>query len=792
MNQRLMFEQLSCTSSPLSINQNNHDRRQRFLKQYKNQEIQRQSVKSLIQTSDIQVSPRVGEANLNLKKIQQLIKVDQLNEANIMIEELMNNDKNQLSKSILSQIYYHKGVISQKQDLYDIAAVYFQQSIDFDTTNIKSAYSLASCENLRGNFAKALDDYTYALDAEQFSQSRRHMNHVGSLSRLRLSNELLQSFPDKQVFDKIQATSPSPNDELLNSDKIKVQLHRISSGKDIVKDYRKFFANMNVDRDHRESVQSPISFNGDGYNFQEYINQIGNFDEEEKRFIDKQKSKELQEKVFEDLTQMIIRKKSPPNRRGSKDSQEDAQSNQEYNQTNMIKRMYLNPKKQQTTQVTTYLKKQQKNYRYQKENYAQDHFKKEGEGQISSGEVSSITPQSNSNNTSRISQTNTQNATQQFNNSIRNLSSMSILKQINKVQKSQPLNSSSLSKSSSQNTISSFSMTKKSIPSPKNIKKYTNALLSKNNILKEKVQSNKLFSTKNIVQQQKKNAIQVIQVNFEDQSFRTTSNQRTNQRIFSPLGTFNKENNKKTTVEPIMKTIQVISPNKYQAFFLRGLVYFKQRNIQQAMMDFQQSQNLNNQNAQAFLYLIETSQADTRNFKYYVLQAQFYSSSEQSNKYFAIEKARICIEESLELRSSHDKTLLLRAFIYKRLDMFEQAIEDLKSIKSEKIIINRNLNFEIALCYISIDDYQNAVQYLQRQVQFFIDNPQLLGEQSNRNLVVKIVQKIQQIAVNNDLAKFDLNQYIQDIIDLPQFQTLTDLRLKLQMLMLIPNQQQQN
>lgn len=38
--------------------------------------------------------------------------------------------------------------------------------MDYDTSNLKSAYSLAACENQRGNFDKALDDYTYALEAE--------------------------------------------------------------------------------------------------------------------------------------------------------------------------------------------------------------------------------------------------------------------------------------------------------------------------------------------------------------------------------------------------------------------------------------------------------------------------------------------------------------------------------------------------------------------------------------------------------------------------------------------------
>lgn len=30
-----------------------------------------------------------------------------------------------------------------------------------------------------------------------------------------------------------------------------------------------------------------MSFNGDGYNFQDFINEIGNYDEEEKRFMEK-------------------------------------------------------------------------------------------------------------------------------------------------------------------------------------------------------------------------------------------------------------------------------------------------------------------------------------------------------------------------------------------------------------------------------------------------------------------------------------------------------------------------
>lgn len=47
--------------------------------------------------------------------------------------------------------------------------------------NLQSAYSLAACENMRGNYDKALEDYQSALDAETKRPS--------SLTRVRSVNQ---------------------------------------------------------------------------------------------------------------------------------------------------------------------------------------------------------------------------------------------------------------------------------------------------------------------------------------------------------------------------------------------------------------------------------------------------------------------------------------------------------------------------------------------------------------------------------------------------------------------------
>ena len=102
-----------------------------------------------------------------------------------------------------SSLYHYLGVVHQKQNNIDDAVASFQKALAFDQSNITSAYCLASCENLRGNFAKALDDYKHALDTEKEIQQMSlsfNKNRTCEVQPLQLAS-------DMDIFEKV--VSPS-------------------------------------------------------------------------------------------------------------------------------------------------------------------------------------------------------------------------------------------------------------------------------------------------------------------------------------------------------------------------------------------------------------------------------------------------------------------------------------------------------------------------------------------------------------------------------------------------------
>eukprot|EP00347_Sterkiella_histriomuscorum_P022252 403331142 len=724
-NQRLQFNLHEESCTPVNCSKENNERRQKFLRQYEkeqqeqqiillqqqinsqqqqSQQMKRQMSRSILSNTTTMttstfdglniynLSPKSNGINQNLKRINFMIRSDMLQDANIMLEELLLGDKQYLTNPILSQIYYQKGVISQKQELLDIAVVYFQKSMDYDPSNLKPAYSLAACENQRGNFSKALDDYTYALDAEVSAQNSRRLNHVSSLSRLRTSTDFMRSFSNKDFNEKSYMKSPVPqillqSQEMLSDNKSQ-SISRPTSGlAEGQNDYRK----------GEIKLQTPNeNINQENSNQVIRLSDIED-DMKQQKIRDRQRSKENQNRVIQDLTQMIIRKKSPPQERQKQFSNLNSQNSQ------MIKKLYLNPSKQITVENDKIRQKRTvKSYKQMKENQYQEHFQKEI---ISSGEVSSITPMSTSQNNSRVSY----NQNSNFNVSFKNMSSVSIMKQFSKVQK--PSASTSLSKSSSSQQISQNTSRVQYKPTSPKVSAINQGVKVINYQINNKInksgqksqlvpktqktlnskgisnqtQSQKQFttvnklSTKEPTQQKSTQDIQVISVKIDEflrqrrrlntvspQPNRNTSNSQhredrlkmfvstqknkygvqsnTNSRptsnfrnssigkqsvgnsqniknralsnnsqntkkLFSPLTIVQKR--KQAEYKMITKTVDNRQPaqssykqlSKQQAFFLRGLINFRLKYIEQALQDLEQSLVLNPNQPIAQLYL---------------------------------------------------------------------------------------------------------------------------------------------------------------------------------------------
>ena len=68
------------------------------------------------------------------------------------------------------------------------------------------------------------------------------------------------------------------------------------------------------------------------------------------------------------------------------------------------------------------------------------------------------------------------------------------------------------------------------------------------------------------------------------------------------------------------------------------------------------------------------------------------------------------------LKPSHEKSLLQRAMILKQLFKYQDAIMDLTSIQSERLIQDKNLFYEIASCYHNLQYYHEALTFYQYQL----------------------------------------------------------------------------
>jgi tetratricopeptide (TPR) repeat protein len=88
--------------------------------------------------------------------------------------------------------FYVRGCAYQKLDLVDQSILDFTRVLEIDPNHINAAYARGACENKRGNYAKAIDDYHMALAIDQ----ERTLSPILNRRQMRATNPNISNILD--------------------------------------------------------------------------------------------------------------------------------------------------------------------------------------------------------------------------------------------------------------------------------------------------------------------------------------------------------------------------------------------------------------------------------------------------------------------------------------------------------------------------------------------------------------------------------------------------------------------
>jgi hypothetical protein len=90
-----------------------------------------------------------------------------------------------------STAFYLMGCIFEKQGEITEGIEYFNKAIDIDTNNVYALFSRGACYNMLGNYEKAIEDYSLALEKDSNRNSRKTMlRNIGKVLGLNNENSL--------------------------------------------------------------------------------------------------------------------------------------------------------------------------------------------------------------------------------------------------------------------------------------------------------------------------------------------------------------------------------------------------------------------------------------------------------------------------------------------------------------------------------------------------------------------------------------------------------------------------